>query len=82
MLYVKESFRGPFQKKIGPGSSRQPGIKTREAEAALAAGDLPCPLYISLAWFVCLYVTEFHHFCTFSRKMGRKLKPAIFPAKT
>ena len=78
MLYVEESFGGPCSEKIGPGSSRQPGIKTREAEAALAAGDLPCPLYNWLAWSVCMSVTEFHHFCTFSRKMGQKLKPAIF----
>ena len=59
MLYVEESFGGPCSEKIGPGSSRQPGIKTREAEAALAAGDLPCPLYNWLAWSVCLFVCLF-----------------------
>ena len=55
MLGVEESFGGPCSEKIGPGSSRQPGIKTREAEAALAAGDLPCP-YIYFATLVCLFV--------------------------
>ena len=42
VLGVEESFGGPCSEKIGPGSSRQPGMKTREAEAALAARDLPC----------------------------------------
>ena len=55
MLYVEESFGGPCSEKIGPGSSRQPGIKTREAEAALAAGDLP-GLLIYFACLVCVYV--------------------------